>query len=178
MQLIEALAEITRGVDQPIIAIDGPAGAGKTTLASTLSLALSPQMSTTVVHMDELYPGWENALGDELTKTLTWLTSCHKAKKPLLYSSFNWIANEFNPPKSHASTQLLILEGVASAQLPIEENLVTSIWLDLDPEIGFRRVIERDGENISLEMKKWLVTQEQHFAADRTKERCEFLLST
>jgi len=178
MQLIEALAEITRGVDQPIIAIDGPAGAGKTTLASTLSLALSPQMSTTVVHMDELYPGWENALGDELTKTLTWLTSCHKAKKPLLYSSFNWIANEFNPPKSHASTQLLILEGVASAQLPIEDSLATSIWLDLDPEIGFRRVIERDGENISLEMKKWLVTQEQHFAADRTKERCEFLLST
>jgi uridine kinase len=178
MQLIEALAEITRGVDQPIIAIDGPAGAGKTTLASTLSLALSPQMSTTVVHMDELYPGWENALGDELTKTLTWLTSCHKAKKPLLYSSFNWIANEFNPPKSQASTQLLILEGVASAQLPIEESLATSIWLDLDPEIGFRRVIERDGENISLEMKKWLVTQEQHFSADRTKERCEFLLST
>ena len=178
MQLIEALSEITQGVDQPIIAIDGPAGAGKTTLASTLSLALSPQMSTTVIHMDELYPGWENALGDELTKTLTWLTSCHKAKKPLLYSSFNWIANEFNPPKSHASTQLLILEGVASAQLPIEESLATSIWLDLDPEIGFRRVIERDGENISLEMKKWLVTQEQHFAADRTKERCEFLLST
>ena len=178
MQLIEALAEITRAVDQPIIAIDGPAGAGKTTLASTLSLALSPQMSTTVIHMDELYPGWENALGDELTKTLTWLTSCHKAKKPLLYSSFNWIANEFNPPKSHASTQLLILEGVASAQLPIEESLATSIWLDLDPEIGFRRVIERDGENISLEMKKWLVTQEQHFAADRTKERCDFLLST
>ena len=178
MQLIEALAEITQGVDQPIIAIDGPAGAGKTTLASTLSLALSPQMSTTVIHMDELYPGWENALGDELTKTLTWLTSCHKAKKPLLYSSFNWIANEFNPPKSHASTQLLILEGVASAQLPIEESLATSIWLDLDPEIGFRRVIERDGENISLKMKKWLVTQEQHFAADRTKERCEFLLST
>ena len=178
MQLIEALAEIARGVDQPIIAIDGPAGAGKTTLASTLSLALSPQMSTTVVHMDELYPGWENALGDELTKTLTWLTSCHKAKKPLLYSSFNWIANEFNPPKSHASTQLLILEGVASAQLPIEESLATSIWLDLDPLIGFQRVIERDGENISLEMKKWLVTQEQHFAADKTKERCEFLLST
>ena len=178
MQLIEALSEITQEVDQPIIAIDGPAGAGKTTLASTISLALSPRMSTTIIHMDELYPGWENALGDELTKTLTWLTSCHKAKKPLLYSSFNWATNEFHEAKTHPSTQLLILEGVASAQLPIAESLTTSIWLELDPEIGFRRVIERDGENISLEMKKWLVTQEQHFAADRTKERCEFLLST
>ena len=178
MQLIEALSEITQGVDQPIIAIDGPAGAGKTTLASTISLALSPRMSTTIIHMDELYPGWENALGEELTKTLTWLTSCHKAKKPLLYSSFNWIANEFHPPKSHGSSQLLILEGVASAQIAIEDSLSTSIWLDLDPAIGYQRVIDRDGEKISHEMTQWLVLQEQHFAADRTKERCEFILST
>ena len=178
MQLIDALAEIAQGVDQPIIAIDGPAGAGKTTLASTVFLALSPHISTTVIHMDELYPGWENAIGDELTKSLTWVTSCHKAKKPLLYSSFNWAANEFADPKSHPSTQLLILEGVASAQIAIGESLATSIWLDLDPLIGFQRVIERDGENISREMTQWLVMQEQHFAADRTKERCEFLLST
>ena len=178
MQLIEALSEITLGIDQPIIAIDGPAGAGKTTLASTISLAFSPQLSTTVIHMDELYPGWQGALGEELTKTLTWLTSCHKAKKPLLYSSFNWVTNEFDPPKSHASTQLLILEGVASAQIAIEDSLATTIWLDLDPAIGYQRVIERDGEKISQEMKQWLVVQEQHFAADMTKERCEFLLST
>jgi uridine kinase len=178
MQLIEALSEITLGVDQPIIAIDGPAGAGKTTLAATISLALSPQLSTTVIHMDELYPGWQGALGQELTKTLTWLTSCHKAKKPLLYSAFNWVTNEFDPPTSHASTQLLILEGVASAQIAIEDCLATTIWLDLDPAIGYQRVIERDGEKISQEMKQWLVVQEQHFEADKTKERCDFLLST
>jgi uridine kinase len=178
MQLIDALAEIAHSIDQPIIAIDGPAGAGKTTLASTISLALSPRISTTVIHMDELYPGWESALGEELSNTLTWLTSCHKAKKPLLYSSFNWEANEFANPKSHPSTHLLILEGVASAQIAIEETLATSIWLDLDPLIGYQRVIDRDGENISRKMTQWLVMQEQHFAADRTKERCEFLLST
>lgn len=178
MQLIDALAEIAQGVDQPIIAIDGPAGAGKTTLASTLFLALSPHISTTVIHMDELYRGWENAIGDELTKSLTWVTSCHKAKKPLLYSSFNWAANEFADPKSHPSTHLLILEGVASAQIAIEESLATSIWLDLDPLIGYQRVIDRDGEKISREMTQWLLMQEQHFAADKTQERCEFLLST
>jgi hypothetical protein len=88
------------------------------------------------------------------------------------------VANEFADPKSHPSTQLLILEGVASAQIAIDESLATSIWLDLDPLIGYQRVIDRDGENISREMTQWLVMQEQHFAADRTKERCEFLLST
>lgn len=178
MQLINALAEITSAVDQPIIAIDGPAGAGKTTLAQTISLALSPQISTTVIHMDELYPGWEKALGVELTQTLTWLTQSHKAKKPLKFSSFNWATNEFNASHVVDSTQLLILEGVGSAQRPIEGSLVTSIWLDLDPQIGFQRVIERDGATISAEMTKWLAMQEQHFVVDQTKERCEFLLST
>ena len=178
MELTAALLDLCKGIAQPIIAIDGPAGSGKTTLASTLFLALSPHISTTVIHMDELYPGWESAIGDELTKSLTWVTSCHKAKKPLLYSSFNWAANEFADPKSHPSTHLLILEGVASAQIAIEESFATSIWLDLDPLIGYQRVIDRDGEKISREMTQWLVMQEQHFAADRTKERCEFLLST
>lgn len=178
MQLIAALSEITSAVDQPIIAIDGPAGAGKTTLAQTISLALSPQISTTVIHMDELYPGWEKALGAELTETLTWLTQSHKAKKALKYSPFIWAINEFNDTRTIDSTQLLILEGVGSAQRSIEDSLVTSIWLDLDPQIGFQRVIERDGAAITAEMKKWLAMQEQHFVADQTKERCEFLLST
>jgi uridine kinase len=178
MQLIDALSEIASSVDQPIFAIDGPAGAGKTTLAQTISLALSPQMSTTVIHMDELYPGWSKALGKDLTQTLTWLTSCHKARKPLIFSAFDWRANEFSAPKTLPSTQLLILEGVASAQIAIEDSLATSLWLDLDPQIGFQRVIERDGSTISSEMTQWLATQEQHFASDRTKERCEFILST
>lgn len=178
MQLIDALTEIAQGVDQPIIAIDGPAGAGKTTLASTLFLALTPHITTTVIHMDELYPGWENALGDELTQSLTWITTSHQAKKPLCYSAFNWVNGQFDSPKTHSSTDLLIVEGVASSQIAIEESLATSIWLDLDPLIGYQRVIDRDGEKISREMTQWLVMQEQHFAADRTKERCEFILST
>jgi uridine kinase len=178
MELIAALAEIAHSVEQPIIAIDGPAGSGKTTLASTLFLALSPQITTRVIHMDELYPGWKGAIGEELTRTLTWLTSSHKAKKSLLYSTFNWASNEFDSPKSFPSSELLILEGVASAQIAIEEFLATSIWLDLDPLIGFERVIARDGEKISQEMTQWLEMQEQHFLADKTKERCEFLLST
>jgi uridine kinase len=178
MQLIAALSEIASGVEQPIIAIDGPAGAGKTTLAQTISLALAPHVSTTVIHMDELYPGWEKALGEDLTQTLHWLVTSHKAKQPLKYSSFNWATNEFNDPHSVDSTDLLILEGVGSAQRSIEDYLATSIWLDLDPFIGYARVIDRDGEKISAEMTQWLTLQEQHFAADQTKERCDFLLST
>jgi hypothetical protein len=128
--------------------------------------------------MDDLYAGWDGALGEKLTESLTWITSCHKAKKDLIYSPFNWPENNFDSPRLHASTSLLILEGVGSSQRAIEEDLSTSIWLDLDPIVGFQRVIERDGDEISHSMTMWLDQQRQHFTSDRTKERSEFVLST
>lgn len=178
MQLIDALTDSMQGIDQPIMAIDGPAGSGKTTLANSLLLVLSPQMTTTVIHMDWLYPGWDDALGSTLTETLLWLTQSHKERRDLRFSTFNWATNAFDPPHTVPSTDLLILEGVGSAQKAIEEELVTSIWLDLDPQIGFQRVIDRDGQSITSQMQKWLLHQEQHFMTDKTKERCEFVLST
>jgi uridine kinase len=178
MDLINVLSEICHSTSQPIIAIDGPAGAGKTTLAQTISLALSPRMSTTVIHMDDLYNGWDFALDENLTKTLVWLARSHKDEKPLKYSSFNWVLGSFDAGKEIPSSQLLILEGVGSSQRSVEELITTSIWLDLDPQIGYQRVLDRDGENIANSMTLWLATQEQHFRVEDTKERCEFVLST
>jgi uridine kinase len=178
MELIAALAEICSKSDQPIIAIDGPAGAGKTTLASTLSLALAKDFTVTVIHMDDLYAGWDRALGEKLTESLIWITASHKAKKDLIYSPFNWSSNNFDSPRLQASTSLLILEGVGSSQRAIEQDLSTSIWLDLDPTVGFQRVIDRDGEEISNSMMMWLDQQKQHFATQGSKERSEFVLST
>jgi len=178
MELIAALAEICSNTPRPIIAIDGPAGAGKTTLASTLSLALAKDFTSTVIHMDDLYAGWDGALGEKLTESLTWITECHKAKKALSFATFDWSINSFGPTQNHASSTLLILEGVGSSQLAIEDRLSTSIWLDLDPHNGYKRVIERDGEQITEAMKAWLDQQRQHFISDRTKERSEFVLST
>lgn len=178
MDLINVLSEICTNTSQPIIAIDGPAGAGKTTLAQTISLALSPQMSTTIIHMDDLYNGWEFALDENLTETLAWLARSHKDEKPLKYSSFNWALGSFDTAKEIPISQLLILEGVGSAQRSVEDFVTTSIWLDLDPQIGYQRVLDRDGENIANSMKVWLATQAQHFIVEDTKERCEFVLST
>ena len=49
-----------------IILIDGPAGSGKTTLSHQLSAELNCQ----VVHLDDHYNGWDEALGSGLTEVL------------------------------------------------------------------------------------------------------------
>ena len=52
MQLIAALLDLCSKQQYPIIAIDGPAGAGKTTLAHEIFLSISLTKSVNVIHMD------------------------------------------------------------------------------------------------------------------------------
>lgn len=80
MELIAALTDLCREKERPIIAIDGPAGAGKTTLAHEIFLALSTSASVQVIHMDDLYDGWDNALSGDLTKVLSYLVEQHLGK--------------------------------------------------------------------------------------------------
>jgi uridine kinase len=178
MDLIGALLDLCSAKPQPIIAIDGPAGAGKTTLAREIVGLLSRSYSATIVHMDDLYDGWENALTSTLTSTLTEISSSHKGKKPISFSTFNWKTESFNPPTVTQSTELLILEGVGSGQRAIRESLSALIWIDIEVKAGLDRVLLRDGYEFEKEMKKWLTTQEQHFLIEATKNAADFILTT
>jgi len=50
----------------PVVLIDGPAGAGKSTLADGLARNWPGAIPPTLVRMDDIYPGWEGlAAGSE-----------------------------------------------------------------------------------------------------------------
>ena len=74
MDLVKVVEEILlkppRRGNTHVMSIDGRAGAGKTTLANDLFLALSATIPTTLIHMDEIYEGWVLALGKSLTERL------------------------------------------------------------------------------------------------------------
>jgi uridine kinase len=178
MDLIDALSDLCKDESQPIIAIDGPAGAGKTTLAHDLKLALAQRYSINEIHMDDLYDGWDNALTSQLTDVLTHLVSAHKDAKQISLSTYNWIAGEFNPASEIEKSELLILEGVGSGQMAIRDSLAALIWIDVEDSEGLARVLERDGIEIESQMKKWLSTQEQHFRDEGTQNAADFILTT
>lgn len=178
MDLIDALFDLCKPHPQPIIAIDGPAGAGKTTLAHDIALAMASRYSVTEIHMDDLYDGWDNALNSQLTDLLTYLVQSHKNEKSLSLSTYNWQEGRFNSPSLIDSSQLLILEGVGSGQLAIRDSLSALIWIDIDQTQGLTRVLARDGIAIENQMRKWLATQEQHFRDEGTQKAADFLLTT
>ena len=178
MDLIDALSDLCNGVTQPIIAIDGPAGAGKTTLAHDIKLALAQKYSITEIHMDDLYDGWDNALTPHLTDVLIHVTNAHKKSAVISLSKYNWLEGVFNPALEIEKSELLILEGVGSGQVAIRDSLVALIWIDIEDSQGMARVLERDGLEIENQMRKWLTTQEQHFLAEGTQKAADFVLTT
>ncbi len=178
MQLIAALLDLCSEKSHPVIAIDGPAGAGKTTLAHEIFLALSPKMSVNVIHMDDLYDGWENALTNDLTQILQYLSAQHQGQQSANLSRYNWATSSFDLPEVIAPADLLILEGVGSGDKSLQDQFAALIWIDIDPNIGVQRVTERDGPGVTNQMQKWLGTQQQYFSQHSTREKADFILTT
>jgi uridine kinase len=178
MDLIDALLDLCKDTSQPIIAIDGPAGAGKTTLSHDIKLALAQRYSINEIHMDDLYDGWENALSSQLTEVLIYIVSAHKSSKPISISTYDWHAGAFSPAEQLEKSELLILEGVGSGQIAIRDSLAALIWIDIEDSKGVARVLERDGREIENQMSKWLSTQAQHFRDEGTQNAADFVLTT
>ena len=178
MNLIDALLDLSKNSHQPVIAIDGPAGAGKTTLAENIARGFSARKSSTIIHMDDLYDGWDNALSSALLQKIITIVDLHKSERPIRYQRYDWVQGAFSESDELPSRNLLILEGVGSGQRGVEEFLSALIWIDLEPEEGLRRVLNRDGDHIKVQMQKWLKTQQQHFDNEDTKNRADFILTT
>ena len=177
MELTDALFDLCKSSQRPIIAIDGPAGAGKTTLAEHLSAALSLKYKCATIHMDDLYNGWDEAFDRHLTEALVTAATAHQKNQKYSLSLFDWARGEYRPAIEMPQAELLILEGVGASQTMVRPYLTASIWIDIDAGKGLERVIARDGDAISHPMQNWLNLQEQHFLANDSQNAADFVLT-
>ncbi len=161
-----------------LLAIDGPAGAGKTTLAAKFAAQFSRFSTVQLIHMDELYSGWDDALSDDLTQILKRILAAHKEKREFTVQKFNWNSMIFDQRQVITPTDVLILEGVGAAQRIVRAAGATTYWLDVEPEIGLQRVLARDGGHLAKLMRQWQIDQAIHFRNDETRENCGYKITS
>ncbi|NHA67216.1 nucleoside/nucleotide kinase family protein [Phycicoccus flavus] len=156
-----------------VVAVDGPSGSGKTTLAKGLVDALDAP----VVHMDEIFPGWDGlaaAVPLLVDQVLTPLSRGDDAR----YRVWDWDAGTWGEERTVAAGPLLVVEGCASSVGPAGTFAAVRVWVEAPRAERMRRGIARDGETFRPHWERWAEQERALFAADRTREHADVVVST
>jgi uridine kinase len=154
-----------------LVSIDGPAGAGKTTLAQEVS-TLAPDAVT--VHMDDLYEGW-NGLPD-VSRQLAGLLRPLAERLPGSYRRYDWEAAAWAETVTVEPTDLLVLEGVGSGCRMQDDLIGVLVWVEAPYDQRMRRGIERDGEAFAPHWQAWAEAEKRLFAQHRTRQRADLVV--
>jgi chloramphenicol 3-O-phosphotransferase len=154
-----------------LVCVDGPSGSGKTTLAR----ALGAEMDAPVLHLDDLYPGW-----DGLAATVPLLRDGVVA--PLLagrdaaYPRWDWQRSAAGATVVVGRPPVLVLDGVGSGARAIAAHAVLLVWVEAPRDERFRRGIARDGETYRPHWERWAAQETAHFAAEGTRARADVVV--
>ncbi len=150
-----------------LVCVDGPAGSGKTTLAAALAGSLG---GAPVVHMDDLYEGWEQELGPPLAARVeAWLLVGWQSGLPGMHPRFDWVSGHYAEWVTVPADPIVILEGCASGSARIRDRASLVVWVQAPAGLRLRRGLERDGPELEGRWRDWQSHEAAHFAADGTR---------
>ena len=150
--------------------IDGPSGSGKTTLATEIAAL----RDAPVVHMDNLYEGWDGL--PRVHAQLERLLGPLSRDRPGSYRRWDWYADRWAEVVVVAPAPLLVLEGVASGSLAHARLTTVLVWVEVAADLRLRRGLERDGVELDEQLRAWALAEEEHFIHDRTRARADLVL--
>lgn len=164
--------------DVLVVAVDGPSGAGKTTLAEALAQALRDRRhAPELVHLDDLIPGWDGlaaAAGLLDTQVLAPLARGEDAA----YRSWDWHESRWGAMVSVSWTPLLVVEGCGSSVRPAGDRAAVRIWVEAPTAVRMARGIARDREAYRRHWERWAAQERALFAADGTRARADLRVDT
>ena len=145
-----------------LIVIDGFAGSGKTSLAGRMADSIG---NCLVVHLDDLYAGWDGLFDATLTTRVADIIRQWRTNSPgISYEVFDWSIGEFKAAQTFHNMPHLIIEGVGASVLTQAVGPDIVVWCDSDPVNALRRVIARDGAAVATHMKAWQDDEQRFFA--------------
>jgi uridine kinase len=160
-----------------LVAVDGAAGSGKTTISARLARALRANGADVAeLHTDDLLDGWSD-IAAFWPRLEQWVLAPMRSGKPGRYRRYDWHRARFAEEwHSLRVPDVLVVDGVTSARAAAVPYLSFSVFVVADRDLRLSRGIERDGEGLRQEWVRWMASEDRHFAADATADRADVVV--
>lgn len=161
-----------------MLAVDGPSGAGKTTLADEIVADLEARAPGTValVRMEDLYPGWDglraatSRLAGEVLVPLL-------AGRPADYLRWDWATGTWGTRRDHVPARpLTVVEGVGAGTLAVAPMLTALVFVDAPEQVRHDRAMARDGATYRDHWERWARQERAYFDQERPAQRADATL--
>jgi uridine kinase len=172
--------EACAGTPAPaVVAIDGPSGAGKTALAQALAAQLR---DATVVHLEDLYPGWDGLEAAVLLLVEHVLAPLGGPGR-IAVPTWDWTRDvpgptlprpDLGPPRP----AVVLVEGVGAGARACAPYLSALLWLGAPEAVRKERALARDGATYAPHWDHWARQERAHFARERTRARADLVLES
>jgi uridine kinase len=134
------------------VLIDGPSGAGKTTLAQLIAENW-PHGGAEVFHLDDVYPGWEGLVaGSAITEALL---SVRASGKPAHWQRFDWHADAHAEWNEIDPLHPLIVEGCGCLTSISAKSAQVRLWVQAPDDLRQLRALARGGEDYESHWQMW-----------------------
>lgn len=152
------------GMTTSIVSIDGCGGAGKSTLATSLSKHLH---DCPIIHTDD-FASWSNPL-NWYRRMIEQVLHPLRNNQSAVFQRYDWERRELVNWLTIDPTEFVLVEGVSSARKEFRPFLSFSIFVEADREIRLRRGLERDGQEAREQWLEWMRQEDQYLADHNPK---------
>ena len=179
--ILEKVKEYVNDNQSCVIAIDGRAASGKTTLAENLRIILDAD----VIHMDDFFLPPDLRTDDRLREAggnihyerfSDEVIPFVSERKPFVYRVFDCGRMDFDGVREIANKQFRIVEGSYSHHPKFGKYADVLVFSDITSEEQIKRIRKRNGEK-GLEMfrSRWIPMEERYFEHYSIKDNAHII---
>ena len=183
-ELERRLDALLANKDRVICAIDGRAGAGKTTLAA----ALAARYDAAVVHADDFFPRPEQRTAARLAEpggNLDRERLREQVLRPLArkdgrvaYRTYDCSLGRLTDEIVLPEARLYIVEGSYSLHPELRSYYDLAVFVTTAPDTQLRRVEARDPSKLAVFRDKWIPLEELYFNTFEIARRADVIFET